>query len=340
METKLTKTKATRKGIYSALALLLVLSSLGLASRAMGQSPCQLYSIGDTVWHDLNKNAQQDPDEPGIVGVLLELFDGNNQLIRDINDIPITTMTDAYGHYQFQVYGRCQEPNPLYGQPGQPEYITYDGVYGVHVAASNFDPLSPHHLLACTTGSVLIINTVIDQDIYDYDFGAVEYSLLLDCTNPRLGAAGHCTVFELSRGKVGMSSGDVTGVTGDVCIGGNGKLAMSGGQYISGKAYLAPGATGPSNTTRIKGGVVTNANLSAEMSAALYAASSAAGLGCDLTLPSLNGVSTIAPVNDGGQNVICVGNFQVTKNQKITLTGSHRHVVYFQCDGVLQSEWR
>ena len=296
----------------------------------MGQDICQLYIIGDTVWLDTNGNAQHEIGESGISGVLLELLDGNNQPVRDDIGTPITTVTDANGYYQFQVHGKCESVNPIYDQPGhesEPPYITYyDGVYAVHVATSNFGTLGPLYELVCTTGSFQIRKTVIGQNIYDlsstaqYDFGFMELSPL--CQNPLLGDAGVCTVFELGGGQVALSSTTTTGVIGNVCLAGNGRLSMSGGQFITGKAYLASGATGPSNTTRIMEGVVYPADLSAEMNTALALASSAKALPCDRTLATLSKVSTIAPVHQGGQNVICVGNFEVGSKQTVKLTGA------------------
>ena len=309
-----------------------MLSSLGLASQAMGQVTCPLYIIGDTVWLDTNGNGQQELAEPGVSGVLLELLDGSMQPVLDVNGNPVTTLTDANGHYQFQVHGKCEVVNPNYGLPGhesEPQTITYyDGVYASHVASSNFSPLGPLYRLVCSTGSVQIRKTVIDQNIYDlssvseYDFGFFARTLI--CPNPLLGDAGYCTVLQLNGGQVAMSSGSITGILGDLCIAGTGKLSMSGGQFISGQAYLAAGATtaGPAGTTRVLGGVVYPADLSAQRNSALALASSAAALPCDRTLASLSKISTINPVHNGGQNVICVSSFQVASNQTVKLTGS------------------
>ena len=58
-----------------------------------------------------------------------------------------------------------------------------------------------------------------------------------DCGNPLLGAAGECAVLELDGGKVDMT-GPPGGVIGDVCIGPNGQLSMSGSQFIHGQRAL------------------------------------------------------------------------------------------------------
>ena len=56
-------------------------------------------TIGDFVWHDLNRNGLQDDGEPGISGVTLNLFDSAHALIQ-------TTATDASGKYVFS--GLCE----------------------------------------------------------------------------------------------------------------------------------------------------------------------------------------------------------------------------------------
>src|SRR5262249_37137419 len=54
-----------------------------------------------------------------------------------------------------------------------------------------------------------------------------------NCANPILGSATGCTVLQLGGGKVDMT-GPPGSVQGDVCIGPNGKLSMSGSQFITG----------------------------------------------------------------------------------------------------------
>jgi hypothetical protein len=48
--------------------------------------------IGDFVWDDLNGNGVQDPGEPGVPDVAVDLTDANNVFIREV-------LTDASGHY-------------------------------------------------------------------------------------------------------------------------------------------------------------------------------------------------------------------------------------------------
>ncbi|MGG9972476.1 SdrD B-like domain-containing protein [Ferruginibacter sp. SUN002] len=50
--------------------------------------------IGDFIWNDINKDGFQDPNEPGIAGVTVTLYDNAG--------IPVmSTITDNNGHYQF-----------------------------------------------------------------------------------------------------------------------------------------------------------------------------------------------------------------------------------------------
>ena len=51
-------------------------------------------TLGDFVWHDLNENGIQDEGEPGIAGVMVELFASTGQLIGSVQ-------TDENGFYRF-----------------------------------------------------------------------------------------------------------------------------------------------------------------------------------------------------------------------------------------------
>ena len=57
-------------------------------------------SLGDRVWEDTNHDGVQDPNEPGIGGVTVNLLDaGGNPILS--GGLPVTTKTDAYGYYMF-----------------------------------------------------------------------------------------------------------------------------------------------------------------------------------------------------------------------------------------------
>ena len=66
--------------------------------------PCD-NQIGDFVWHDLNHDSVQDPNEPGIDGVQLKLYgDSNGDGIWDpnIDQVVGTRTTSGGGRYLFQ----------------------------------------------------------------------------------------------------------------------------------------------------------------------------------------------------------------------------------------------
>ncbi|MCB9139634.1 MAG: carboxypeptidase regulatory-like domain-containing protein [Caldilineaceae bacterium] len=62
-----------------------------------------LNSVGDTVFYDVNSNSQQDADEPGLPGVVVELYtNGSDGLPNTADDVLVdTTTTDATGYYLF-----------------------------------------------------------------------------------------------------------------------------------------------------------------------------------------------------------------------------------------------
>src|SRR5690606_10554765 len=76
--------------------------------------PTDLGVIGDTIWFDQNGNGVHDEGEPGIEGVVVELLDGDGNVIN-------RTVTDENGHYSFG------------GLPVGPDYP-----YQVRVADENF----------------------------------------------------------------------------------------------------------------------------------------------------------------------------------------------------------
>ena len=74
----------------------------GFAGQTQGQGTG---TIGDTVYNDINNNGQQDPDEPGIAGVLVNYAgtgpDGVFGNTLDDDDTSSVTRTDANGNYTF-----------------------------------------------------------------------------------------------------------------------------------------------------------------------------------------------------------------------------------------------
>lgn len=61
----------------------------------------QSVSVGDVVWHDLDRDGLQDADEPGIPGVVLNLA-GPSGAVTTIDGTPVGAVTtDADGRYRF-----------------------------------------------------------------------------------------------------------------------------------------------------------------------------------------------------------------------------------------------
>ncbi|MFD5565677.1 SdrD B-like domain-containing protein [Kitasatospora griseola] len=58
-------------------------------------------ALGDFVWDDLNHDGIQQPGEPGVPGVHVDLLDGSGQPVRDLHGNPLTTVSDSGGHYLF-----------------------------------------------------------------------------------------------------------------------------------------------------------------------------------------------------------------------------------------------
>jgi choice-of-anchor A domain-containing protein len=123
---------------------------------------------------------------------------------------------------------------------------------------------------------------------------------------------------ELGPNSVSIN-GPPGGIQGNVCIAPRGKLAISGGEFVTGNIELGPGATfAKSGPGTIGGTVVSNVDLSADIAQALAASSFAASLPCTQHFTQLNTSTTIT--GTVGTNVICVGSV-VLNTATITLTG-------------------
>jgi uncharacterized repeat protein (TIGR01451 family) len=119
------------------------------------------YSIGDYVWSDASNDGIQNPGEPGISGVVLELLNINNQVLA-------TTTTGSDGYYLFSG-------------------ISTAGDYQVRVAASNFNSGGPLEGYSVTTGPQSIGSTLatvnvnattpsvvnVDFGFYNSDLGSI-----------------------------------------------------------------------------------------------------------------------------------------------------------------------
>ncbi|MGC8873427.1 MAG: SdrD B-like domain-containing protein, partial [Chloroflexia bacterium] len=168
------------------------------------------YAIGDYLWSDADSDGIQDPGEPGIGGVLLELLDGNG------NPTGQTRTTRADGFYLFSNLGA--------------------GSYMVRVAASNFLPGGPLYGYSVTFGpqsegadTSRVVTFVNDNNpandtLSDVDFGY---------NHPDLGSIGNLVWFD-SDGDGGRDAGEpgLPNVTVDLVQDTNGNGSRDAGEPV------------------------------------------------------------------------------------------------------------
>ncbi|MEM6696951.1 MAG: SdrD B-like domain-containing protein, partial [Bacteroidota bacterium] len=179
--------------------------------------------IGDYVWFDDNRDGVQDPDEEGIEGVVVELYDlGADDMVGGGDDVLIATaITDENGYYYFG------------GLSLDDEEGDNDFAYQVIIADENFDPGKPLQGFENTAdpdsgtaspdneGGEVVLNGGNTQDL-DQDFG---YAGQNDATP--VGSIGD-TVFEDKDADGVRDEGEegIAGVTIDLYrdLNGNGEL--------------------------------------------------------------------------------------------------------------------
>src|SRR5207249_2331699 len=141
-----------------------------------------------------------------------------------------------------------------------------------------------------------------------------------NCANPIVGGAGDCTVLELDGSKVDIT-GPPGGIVGDICIGPNGHLSITGSEFVTGNVRLASGATFSKSGSGTVGGVLTGVDLTTEINAAIAASADAAGRTCTINLPSIMDATTINATGGGtAPTVVCVKDV-VLNGRTVTLSG-------------------
>lgn len=58
--------------------------------------------IGDTIWYDIDGDGSQDPNEPGVPGITVQLTPPANVDLGAGPGVPVTKVTDANGKYEFK----------------------------------------------------------------------------------------------------------------------------------------------------------------------------------------------------------------------------------------------
>ncbi|MEM7130357.1 MAG: SdrD B-like domain-containing protein [Chloroflexota bacterium] len=117
-------------------------------------------TLGDYIWHDIDNDGQQDANEPGINGVVVNLYDvtgGANTFITTTTTVMSNTVD---GFYQFDVVSGND--------------------YLVEVASSNFDPGGPLEgfVLGANQGTInndadpdqTALNVTVNDDTLDFGF--------------------------------------------------------------------------------------------------------------------------------------------------------------------------
>ncbi len=140
-------------------------------------------------------------------------------------------------------------------------------------------------------------------------------------------------VLQLGGGKVD-ATGDGGGVNGDVCVGPNGSLDVTGAQFVTGSIYLAPGDTLTKSGTGTIGPVLPNQDLSARITDTISAAASFAALPCTQTFATWKTSQVI--VGAGGQNVICVGDITLSGTSVVVLSGGANDTFVVKVTGKLK----
>ena len=155
------------------------------------------------------------------------------------------------------------------------------------------------------------------------------------CASTFTGAANGCTVLQLGSPPGKTFKVDITGplggpispsgggIVGDVCIGPDSKLSITGSEAINGDILLASGATFHHSNSGHLGNVLSNQNLAPEIQGcqAAAAAEQVPPETCDLTFGTLSGTQTINHAGPDATTVVCVTNVNVGNGQIITLNG-------------------
>src|SRR5437773_3431114 len=181
-----------------------------------------------------------------------------------------------------------------------------------HMFASNSTPCADSDNNACTTAGCN------GQGTCDQTHMVIQSTS--NCANPIVGAATDCTVLELDGSKVDIT-GPPGGIVGDICIGPNGHLSITGGEFVTGNVRLASGATLSKSGPGTVGGVQNGVDLSAEINAAIAASAKAAIQACTINLTSIMNATTINATGGGTTpTVVCVQDV-VLNGRTVTLSG-------------------
>lgn len=132
-------------------------------------------------------------------------------------------------------------------------------------------------------------------------------------------AAAPCSILQLGDDKVDMT-GPPGGVVGNVCIGPEGEMSMSGEQYVDGTVRLADDAEFKQSGSTVVEDFEFDTDLSAEIANAQNLNAQAAALSCTQSFGKIK--DSIEIVGVSGLNVICVEEIELSGEELITLAGN------------------
>jgi choice-of-anchor A domain-containing protein len=296
--------ESNQKGTGVRLSMKKIFTSSGIAlAVALLFAQNALANFGGKVYCDANCNGVFDNGDAALAGVTVNAYlCGTSTLVG-------TTVTAADGSYSFvptatmpvgSFYYTCVVIPPGYtagANPGNP---------GFACTSSCFTFANPcdctHDLGICPTSGTCATPC---PECVDPDFG--------------LGSASGSSVFELGPHSVSIT-GPPGGIIGNISIAPNGKLSLTGSEFVTGIIFLGPGATFSDSSSGGVGGVVHNVDLSAQIAAAYAANAGNAALPCSQSFTTLDGKTVTAITGTHGVNVICVKDI-VLSGKQILLTG-------------------
>jgi hypothetical protein len=142
-----------------------------------------------------------------------------------------------------------------------------------------------------------------------------------------LGAAANCAIMQLGGGKVALSSGDVSGAYGTVCLGPRSKIAVSGSQLVMGDLLAESAATVPNNADEwTEGAINRNANMAHAIADVIQLSEKIAAMKCTMSMTAKQLGSRLVLLN-GTTTVLCLtGSDEIKTDLKIV--GDEKSFLY------------
>ena len=305
-----------------------LMGGLALAAMLAGAQNARA-NFGGKVWCDSNCDGVLNAGEPGIPGLTINVYHcGDNVLIT-------SGTTDANGNFSFANPPVTPYDNYYVCLGSIPSGMVVSPQLGLQNGQTN-NTAGPNGCTPCFFWN-------IDGDYIHNNIGLC--SLSGSCTPPPpppctncvdaalgLGAAAGMSVLELGAASVSIT-GPAGGIIGDVGIAPNGKLSISGTEYITGTVSLGAGAT-INNSSAGSVNVIQPVDLSAQINAAYAAYANASNMPCSQTFSVLDGKTVTTIFGAAGVNVICVKDISLSGKQ-ITLTGPASAKFIFNISGKL-----